>query len=79
MTSTHRTYIELPITVGYAAYPFIAGQTDGFGAPIEPDEPAHIEIELAQLEDGTNVALTKEQRESIEEEISEALAERSDD
>ena len=47
---------EINLTVGGTFYPFIRGSRDKWGAPEEPDEPAHwmvesIKIDNVEIED----------------------------
>ncbi len=79
----YKTTIEVPVIVHYEAHPFIKGGTDGPGGPpLEPDEPAHIEIDYAELDcegrDTVYVDLTKEQSELIREQIAESLDDDND-
>lgn len=74
MSRTHSTTIELNITVTYTAHAAYRGATDGpFGPPIEPDEPAYIEIDSVKLPDGTAIVLTREQYRCLETEIEDIL------
>lgn len=64
---------DVPVTVHYTAYPFIAGGRDGlYGPKIEPDEPARIEIDWVGCGSG-KLAITKEQERAIADEIGEYL------
>lgn len=70
--------VEIPVTVHYTFHGFCAGSTDGrYGPKIEPDEPAHIEIDGYSRDDGLPIELTKRERDLIEVEIREILYERS--
>src|SRR5882724_408752 len=61
---------DVPVVVQYNAVPFSAGSTDGrHGPKIEPDEPAHIDIESVTLPDGRDYELSKDERSSLEDEI----------
>lgn len=80
---------EVEISVQYTAYPFIRGSRDGrYGPPLEPDEPAHIEIEEIEVTGGDLSAvygittrsngkqyleLSDKQQEKLAEEIGEFL------
>lgn len=86
--STYKTTIErnvngcdceVDITVRYVACPFVRGYREPGGLQIEPDEPAHIEIESA-TEDGTGVEieLTTAQEKWIEQQIAEDLDDADD-
>ena len=76
---TYQTNIgdnDLPITVAYEAVPFHAGSTDGrWGPKLEPDEPAHIEIDSVTGPDGECITLTTAQETAIEEQIGQHLDE----
>ncbi len=50
MSSTHKTTLEIPVTVHYEARPFIKGSFESGGLQIEPDEPAHIEIDSVTVD-----------------------------
>ena len=65
----------------YTFVPFCRGATDGrYGPKIEPDEPAHVEIDGCKLdEDGREIELTRRQEETVEEEIASYLADRDCD
>lgn len=95
MSSTYNTTVtvgeddkEVEISVQYTACPFIRGARDGrYGPPIEPDEPAHIEIEGIEVTGGDlsapgittgkdgkcYIELSKDQENRLEEEIGEHL------
>jgi hypothetical protein len=66
---------EFLVTIRYTAHPFRRGYREPGGQQIEPDEPAHIEIESV-TEDGTGVEieLTTAQEDEIEQRIAEELA-----
>lgn len=70
---------EVDITVEYTACPFIRGSFEPGGLKIEPDEPAHIDIERA-TEDATGfeIELTTAQEDAIERQIAEDLADADD-
>lgn len=55
---------EINLTVGGTFYPFIRGSRDKWGAPEEPDEPAHWEIESVKV-DGIEIDDLDEYCESI--------------
>lgn len=78
--SIYKTAIELgnvdgcetEITIHYNAVKAYKGATDGrYGPKIEPDEPAHIEIESVVGPDGKSIELTTAQEDSIIEAIGE--------
>ncbi len=80
--SVHRTFAELagwsdeeaPVKVFYQFHRATKGARDGRrGPPIEPNEPAHIEIDWIEGPDGKPVELPKAQENRIREEISEYL------
>jgi hypothetical protein len=59
MSSQYKTTVtvgddqDVEILVQYTAYPFIRGARDGrYGPPLEPDEPAHLEIESIEVVGG---------------------------
>lgn len=69
------------IDVEYTYHPAHRGKRDslmgkrGAGPQLEPDEPAHIEIEIAiDRETGNDIDLTEREEERIIEEISTSLA-----
>lgn len=71
---------DVDIVVEYTYHRFCAGATDGrFGPKLEPDEPAHIEIDGIKLADGQYVELTEEQEAAIIREIEEDLASQAAD
>lgn len=43
--------VEYEIEIGYSCTPFRKGAKDSYGVPIEPDEPAGIEIESVKAYD----------------------------
>ena len=78
----YRTTIEVNgiedvlATVHFEYTPFRAGSTDGrHGPKLEPDEPAHIEIDWIELPDGSAIDLTTKAETKMEEEIGNWLAE----
>lgn len=82
--SVYNTTIEIgeeedvPVRVHYTFCRAYKGSTDGrYGPKLEPDEPAHLEDVYAELEDGREIELTKEQQSRIEEEIGQHIAESS--
>lgn len=71
--------VELPVSVHFEAVPFCRGSTDGPGGPkLEPDEPAHIDIDWVQYENGDTVELTPGQLAMLRDEIGEMLSEEED-
>ena len=66
---------EIEVEVSYDAWPASRGARDslcgkaGAGPPLEPDEPAGIEITGARDSDGREWELTKEEEREIEEAI----------
>jgi hypothetical protein len=72
--------VEIQIEVTYTPRPAIRGHRDKYGAPEEPDEPAHCEIEsVIELETGIDIELTAHEEERIAIEISEAIADAKND
>ncbi len=68
-------YTMVPIVVRYESHRAIAGATDGRGGlKIEPDEPAHLEIESVTLPNGRKYELSPTQRSKLEEEICDWLS-----
>ena len=71
--------IMIPVRVEYAHHRAIRGQRDsicgvrGAGPPLEPDEPEHVEIERVTGPDGV-MELTADEREAMESEIMQAIA-----
>ena len=63
---------ELPLEVQYTAFPASKGARDSLcgvrnaGPPLEPDEPAHVEIDAVRC-NGVLVRLTEAQMEELEE------------
>jgi hypothetical protein len=77
--SLYQTSIEreIPLKISYTFHPYSKGARDcGRYLPIEPDEPAHIEIESIQAPDGTEVELTPAEHDRISEEIGEHEADK---
>lgn len=78
-SGTYETEIDInedsiPIKIHYEYYGFCPGSTDGrYGPKLEPDEPAHIEIDLVEGSDGQVIELTDKQIEYYEGEILEHL------
>lgn len=71
---------EVEIWVSYTTYPAIRGARDGFGVPLEPDEPASCDINDVEDLDGKFIdfeALSFHDKERIMEEISEQEYENS--
>jgi len=60
-TGSFKTTVEVgeaeqEVTVDYTFYPYYRGARDGrWGPPIEPDEPAHIEIDSITDEAGKDI------------------------
>lgn len=53
---------EIEVTVSGTFIPACRGARDGrFGPPIEPDEPAYFEIELASDKSGREIELTEDE------------------
>ncbi len=60
---------EIPVTVHYTACKAIRGKREGGrGLPLDPDEPAHIEIDGVNRDDsaGEDIDITPRERENIE-------------
>lgn len=69
---------ETVVTVTYTFHRACAGSRDGLtGPPIEPDEPAHCEIESIDGPDGKPFDVTKKELQEIERECLEDAWERS--
>lgn len=76
LTHLTRYGIETPITVEYTPHKAYRGATDGpHGPPIEPSEPAWIEIDGCTDADGKDVEITDDEVDEIGDEIAEYLAE----
>ena len=75
MSKTFETFHEIEIEVEYSYYGACRGHRDKYGAPEEPDEPAHIEIEFV-VQKGSKVPinLTDEELDKLEQEIMENIA-----
>lgn len=70
--------IETTVTVTYVLHQACAGSTDGrFGPKIEPDEPAHCEIESIIGTDGKVFDVTTRERQDIHDSCLEDAWERS--
>jgi hypothetical protein len=76
--SEHKTYVwdrgdgeeEIAISVFYRYSKGCRGKTDGPGGlPLEPDDPAHVEIEYAIDGTGETVELTNKEENRIIEDI----------
>ncbi len=66
---------DVSLTIEGTYVPRCKGATDGrYGPPIEPDEPAVIEIDSVLDEDGNEVELTEDESERAQEEGMRALA-----
>lgn len=71
-TETYETEVTLTVKVQYRHIPAWAGARErGTGLQLEPDEPAHIEIESAKLSDGTEISLDLLDLEALQREIAE--------
>ena len=71
---------EVPVTVYYVFHKARQGSRDGRGGlKLEPDEPAHCEIESVTRNDSANedIEITPGERRSIEQEIGEIEHEKS--
>lgn len=66
---THNTFIELAIEVDYDFYGASRGARDRYGAPLEPDEDATVEITEVRDSNGNKLELCNEDLEKIETEI----------
>ncbi len=82
--STYRTTLclgnaeDVPVIVHYTAHAACKGGTDGPGGPkLEPDEPAHIEIECVTTY-GYIVNLSKPDERALRDEIAESLDDDND-
>ena len=64
---------EVNVTVYYTAYKARAGKRERGGLQLEPDEPAHIEIEGVNNDDSTgeDIDITPSEREELILEIGE--------
>ncbi len=71
---------EIPVTVHYTAHKARPGSREGGrGLPLEPDEPAHIEIDSVTQDDNadTDIEITKREREELERECGADAYEKS--
>jgi hypothetical protein len=71
---------EIPVTVHYTAHKMIRGSRDGRGGlPLEPDEPAHVEIDGVNRDDsaGEDIEISVKEREQIERWVGEYEYEKS--
>ena len=65
---------EVPVTVHYTACKARTGKLEGGrGLPLEPDEPAHIEIDGVNRDDsaGEDIDISPREREELAREISD--------
>ena len=67
------------LVIHYIATPYCRGARDSYGVPLEPDDEPDLEIELAETTDGEVFELTKDETETIEEEIWQHLLDKSED
>lgn len=76
---THTTTIEreVAITVDYDYIPESRGHRDSYGAPEEPDEPPSIEINEVRDGTGKAVELTKDEEDTITDQIWDEIADDS--
>lgn len=88
MSQTYETEVEIsgedgletPIIVHYTPVKAYKGATDGrFGPKLEPDEPAHIEIDWVEGPDGKPITLTDEMEEALAEKIFKYEEDKADD
>ena len=86
VSSTYHTCIDfgddeaLPVTVAYSYYPLSRGTTDGrYGPKIEPDEPAHVEIDSIKSDDGAECEVSEDEINSLEAEIMDHLTDQEND
>ncbi len=70
----YKTTLEVDVIVHYEAHPFIKGSFESGGLQIEPDEPAHIEIDWVEGTRCIGVPVTDQQRADLCEEIAKHLA-----
>jgi hypothetical protein len=69
--------VAVPIEVHYTAHPAIRGSFEPAGCQIEPDEPAHIEIESVTT-NGYLVNLSKPDERALRDEIAAYLDDADD-
>lgn len=65
---------EINVSIDYTCYKAIRGQRDSYGVSLEPDEPASIEINQIETEDGKFIdfdSLSEHEQKRIREEISD--------
>jgi hypothetical protein len=61
---------EIEVTIEATYNPGCRGARDGrWGPPIEPDEPAHFEIESAKDENGNEIELTDSELETAQDQF----------
>lgn len=74
---TLRTTVQLEVVVTYSYHGAIKGARDTIGGvrnagpPLEPDEPAHVEIESVKIVGGPEIELTDEIRAEVAQEAFE--------
>jgi hypothetical protein len=61
------SYQEIPITVEYSYSRASRGARDRYGAPLEPDEDASVEITNVTDERGREIELTPRETDRVEE------------
>lgn len=72
--------IEIPVVVSYTFHRAHRGATDGkYGPPLEPSEPAHIEIDDVSTPSGEWICTEDDELAKLEAEIMSDLADRSGD
>jgi hypothetical protein len=72
--------VEVELKVAYTFHPAYRGARDGrFGPPIEPDEPACVEIDSVTNKEGKEIELSEENLAIIQQRAEEDLGDDSDD
>lgn len=69
---------DVPVIVHYTAHPAIRGSFEPGGLQIEPDEPAHIEIEQVTTNTNCIVNLSKPDERALRDEIAQYLTDATD-
>lgn len=79
-TSIEIDDVEVEVIVDYTFYRAYRGARDGrFGPPIEPDEPAHVEINSVTDKSGKELELSEKLMEELQQKAEEDYGDDCDD